>query len=454
MPASPIERLPPEMLVQVFNWHRGDSVPRRALSLVCRKWRNILLDSPILWSHLEARVVSKREMDTEKDRLRRWIELSRSVLLDIVLEAPRSHLVLGHGCDLFELIANTGVDRWRTLKLIYSGHPFIGLAQSFNHVSTNGRSISLRALSLIYVGYGLANDPFSQISRLIIESKPLIQDVYVLGSIPDLYTDPAIFQHAKVVAGNANALAKLRGLASMQSLEVLGSGFSDISLLPPLPERVTLDSIHRSQIMGTPLANIRFLEVHVWIEDTTSVLGFPKLETLILGIGSLLDIRKISAPRVQSLKLGGNRDIGSSLYDYSLENNLIRATFAVIPPVIHMRPTTFSLRIDARLGGETLILVLNAWPQLEYLTLIFHRCTPKYAFINSLETSPLCPRLVDLTLDMPTYTSETEAPGWENVARKMFALRRSLPLQVVRWRCREKLTPQSVGWHVVTRDMV
>ncbi|KAF8868002.1 hypothetical protein BD779DRAFT_1393234, partial [Infundibulicybe gibba] len=77
----PVARLPPEILSRIFVFNArmvrpGDRVDvARAISHVCRRWREIALDCPRLWPHIN--------FEHGPRWLTRVIERSRSVPLSL-----------------------------------------------------------------------------------------------------------------------------------------------------------------------------------------------------------------------------------------------------------------------------------------------------------------------------------------------------------------------------------
>lgn len=443
----PIVAMPVEILIHIFDCHRGSSPPKRSLGLVCKSWRDIILGSPTLWTHLTATFVAEDELVTEQTRLQRRIDLSRNALLDVAMDTRRYYKA-GERYDLFKMIASTGVERWKSLKLWY--------CETFYHITcldqifTEGRFTSLRQLRLLYPTKG--SDPFSAIGRLIIRSKPTIYDLQVTGGIPDIYRDPDIFQHTRTVTGNSFAIEKLRGLISLEEISLNSSKLANIDLFPPLPSRATFNFLRRSQLMALNRTNVQYLMVDDWHEDAIdTTVDFPNLTTLTLKTGLLTDIQKISAPRLHTLTLGGDWGWDGVRVE-SLEDGGIIEAFTKSPTVMLLKPTTLSLYIE--LKTEALVLALETWSQLEHLTLMFHKLTPKGVFFSRLtdQINPICPQLIDLSLDSSSFTFKGDIPDWEDLARRMFEVREYLPLHLIRWRWKERFRSQSNPWYNLSRD--
>lgn len=381
----------------------------------------------------------------ERSRLQRRIELSRGVLLNVILDAsipPQSSI----SYDLFELVASTGVERWKTLELWHSdvNCPIEGIDQLF----ATGQFISLQSL---FLKYDKGQDYFSSISQLIVQSKPRIDKLNVWGTIPEIYCNPEVFGRTETVIGDADAIGQLRGLKAMKIIEVKSARFEP-SPLPPLPNRAVFKRLYRGQLLGLDRTRVRDLEVDEWTDNIgPEILDFPALETLSIHSGVLSDIQKISAPQLQVLQLDGT-SASRRFFADRWEDERFTAIAKQPDATILIKPTILRLTVDTKVTNNLLIPILDIWPQLQNMKLMFCREAPKEELLKRFTdpAAPLCPQLVDLALE--SVISREHRQDWESLARRMFQLRRDLPLQTIQWRWRESSSRDSGSWHTITGE--
>ena len=109
-----ISRLPAELLVRIFSYFLSDYLdlvhPRRQLlASVSRCWRDIILDSPMLWEY-----IALSPFD-DFFSLKTQLEKSRDVLLDVVITGW-SNWHVDDMKEPLDIIINSA-DRWRSLTI-------------------------------------------------------------------------------------------------------------------------------------------------------------------------------------------------------------------------------------------------------------------------------------------------------------------------------------------------
>ncbi|KIM56795.1 hypothetical protein SCLCIDRAFT_205906 [Scleroderma citrinum Foug A] len=108
---SIINRLPTEILVLILDLdvhtHRHRKPQKQTLASVCRRWRDVILQTPCFWSTIY--------VTSDAPWINTHLERSRGALLDIVIEgspsSPSEHLALIPGLDTVMACAH----RWHSL---------------------------------------------------------------------------------------------------------------------------------------------------------------------------------------------------------------------------------------------------------------------------------------------------------------------------------------------------
>lgn len=215
---APINRIPPEVLSLIPDYHDGD-YPQQdliALTHVCRRWRDILISRPSLWTLLDF---------LDVDKTRTYIERSRTSPLEIFLEREpgRTHTYLD---DAFSLVI-PHIHRVKLLQVCTAAFPdalqhfrchtplLEGLYIEINDPRSpvldntffNGDLSSLRSLSLhrvttllpwdnlanltfFYLASCTQRDNFATQLLDFFDSAPLLEKVTLMSSTPKLSSVP------------------------------------------------------------------------------------------------------------------------------------------------------------------------------------------------------------------------------------------------------------------------
>lgn len=126
-PSPPIERLPPEILTEIFLLahlyclHDSTTDHDADLSHVCRSWRQLALDMPLLWSHVDI-VLDNRYADIYYERALIWIERSAGVLLDIDIKSIEDEAKLQPRISKMVAFLTPFADRVRCCKVSCGSH--------------------------------------------------------------------------------------------------------------------------------------------------------------------------------------------------------------------------------------------------------------------------------------------------------------------------------------------
>lgn len=123
---SPIQRMPSELLASIFVIgvigvdEEEDSVMLSNIMLVCRHWRDVATDTPMLWSRIVAGV------HHSSGKARRKLERSKSIPLHVCVDfSPK----IENGTVTTESIVRTmdllqsSIWRWKTFRLVVPNRP-------------------------------------------------------------------------------------------------------------------------------------------------------------------------------------------------------------------------------------------------------------------------------------------------------------------------------------------
>ncbi|CAL1712837.1 unnamed protein product [Somion occarium] len=122
---SPVQRLPNELLASIFiqgvlDMEEEDSLMLSSLMLVCRYWKEVAINTPILWS----RVVAGTRHSLGK--VRRKLERSKSVPLHVCVDfSPRvdNENVSTANIILAMDLLQTSIWRWKSFRLTVPNRP-------------------------------------------------------------------------------------------------------------------------------------------------------------------------------------------------------------------------------------------------------------------------------------------------------------------------------------------
>lgn len=436
---SPIHTLPSELLVEIFHWILLGSPPRRKLATVCRRWKEILLQTPTLWTELEVCYRYEGEQTYESRRLQRRIELSQSTLLDVKINISQDWETK-YGVELFEMVLDTGPDRWRKLTIQCWGERS-NCGDELVHKLVGKRLSALQYLSITC--HFWSNKFVSAIGELLIQSKPKIENLTIIGNLFGPYTDAHVFKYVKFLSVQISSMRQLRGFSSLQEIDVWGYGDPDPASFPPLPSRASFAVLNRRSLATLQVTHLRHLEINKWSGYFGhTVIELPILISLTFGDGSLGNVRNILAPKLQTLKI-----MGASGDNKSQQHKEITDLFTTAPPVLFVRPT--DLTLWTTMSVETLIFILKSWPQMQHLTFIFDYARVDHGFFHLfLRPEPLCLNLINLRLDAKAWDFIKNKDELEWIERGIFQLRENLPLELIAWR--EPTKPDI--WHEMRRN--
>jgi hypothetical protein len=215
-----IRKVPNEILVEILKHSLGDNLPCRRLASVCKRWKALLQHTPSFWRNLQVSIVGAETAEHEAAVLQRRIELSDSTLLDVTLYTY--HLPYGKSNrDLLNLISNTGLERWRSLKIYSCSSQTID--KSLEGIFASKLS-ALRSLECVNHGsLTTVMGPFIPIYQLIIQSNPPIKQLTINGPNPSLFQGSPIFRQLHELNASATAVSQLMPLPNLKTLKINGS---------------------------------------------------------------------------------------------------------------------------------------------------------------------------------------------------------------------------------------
>ena len=229
---SPIRRLPPELLEEIFQfttsfrvqsrWSTGRELPW-TLAQVCRSWRVSALAISSLWSHIPTIMLKKSHSRTNRQlsSLKETLKRSREAPLTFYVYA-RSHDMYSH--PVLDLLAQHR-QRWKNVTLEISRNLF----GSLKHIK--GELPALETLSL-QVRFGLLDTTID-----MFEVAPRLRDVNVSGTYSgDM---PIALPYAQLISYKERMMSRdliTRVVASpsspLESLTILE--LADGPALPPI----------------------------------------------------------------------------------------------------------------------------------------------------------------------------------------------------------------------------
>lgn len=434
---SSIRKLPDEILVEIFN-HSVCSVPTRQLALVCRGFRRLLLNTPRLWRKIEAYMVSSDMAEFSRRRLQRRIQLSRSTLLDVTLNFHAPFDSRAQNDCLFELVGDISTDRWQSVTLV----AFRRLENGRNPLSGRLKG-SFAALRQLSIEYGSGVQAFPSVIELLANSRPCIKDLYVRYHIPSaLRNSPAFLQVRRLTARDEEVLQMPR-LTSLQELHVLtenswnNSETYNYEALPVLPSDVHFDSLDRQLLPTLKLENVTRLSIRTLrTEKSVEVVDLPNVSHL--AVPKFSDLRLVNAPRLQTVELTLSLTKAARYRESSQVKAMVRDGTLLV------RPTTFVARLS--MTTEAILRVLQAWSQLEHVSLIWEEFSWKGNFASALtkRSNLICPNLVSLDLTS-RYPGDFTSEVWRPVAERIFQTRKWQPLRSINWR-----TEEAGNWNTMT----
>jgi hypothetical protein len=299
----PIQRLPSELLVLIIQTSSTqDTMAPYIASQVCRKWRRILLRTPILWStvFLDHRIVMWNH----------WIRRSKQCLLDVYLHEPAQddrRQTWNH--DLVRWILQPAlphVRRWRGFDVqLSTPAPFLWNSVLSPLCGTTTQNVAAPALRKLVLSYPANEDEkqFAVFGGHTPNLRSITMDSVRLAC-------SSVFQHVTLLrytyrhtSGNqdmSNLVSTLRACVSLQHLRLIFDVRHRTSTISSICEDPI---VHLSQLLHLELAIVG-QEAPPDLADFFNRVQFPGLQTLRCTHRMFSHLRAFSATETYTSNLG------------------------------------------------------------------------------------------------------------------------------------------------------
>lgn len=433
--APPIERLPNELLGDIFTLLRDEPGMKNSLFLVCHYWRLVILQIPQFWSKI---VVFPRRVLTSHEaveRLKMLIERSGSMLLEVdwgCLSRSRAALSLQLANCLLE---RTSVSRWQSLR--------IGRTGTIPIHKVKGTFSNLRTLMIDH------SEEAEALLTLIAASSPKL----ALLKLPNVGI-PSSSEH-DFMTGTIGPDTLLRTAVIHRGLNIThisrrlhASSLLHICPLHQLTELI-IDRLTSSDMrLGTFCPNLEKLTVRNCVEKCAHLdINLPALRELLFDGPNYYVLCRIDAPKLQTLRIGKP--------GFNQGNQIQTLPEALDDTLYQLSPTTLHIHCPADIMTITTFIELS--PGLRHLEIsLYSAKQPWRSIFTSLHRSrttasqegqflgwQLCEYLVSLKI-------------WLHWDRRDVEEVRELAVELLAGRSRGRMRKVTVEWgdgFIVTVDM-
>lgn len=427
-----IQIVPPEILANIFECYLENEVPARRLALVCKRWRATMLETPRLWRTLEARCVHEGNLDFEHQlsQLKRRIELlgTGTMELNVTLYLTAFETVLP-SIEPFRLVANTGIERWQSLRLACSTYhielPTLFLAGIFVG--------SFKTLRVIEFSHGDWRNQFVPIEELLVKSRPPIDEIRITGrKFPQILRDSDFLRQAKKISCPTEIYEEMSNLENIQQLKTWTyirniRPYLTLRQLPPLPKitffqwmsRSELYKFDKQKVEDLTIFSLGFESIYAYMPEIV----LPVLTRLTIRSAGFYGLRNLIAPKLENLTITSDFD---------------KRDLTVQTHTIKLRPLSLNFELYDGFFEVNTISVLRSWEQLQHIQF----SNEWSAWATSFESQffrekQLLPNLQTLRLDMKTKSDLENAKARRRCvlfAQKLLISRRGTSLETVEWR--------------------
>ncbi|KAL0574051.1 hypothetical protein V5O48_007896 [Marasmius crinis-equi] len=374
---SPIRRLPPEVLTMIFlcgvktTWflHITRQKPTiLSFSSVCGRWRDVILSSPILWSHLRFEIGSGPPYLLSDDGPKNHQHLRLSWMVRLFLERSKNAPLT---LELYIPFRHSQDRDAEELELVAL---FLDSVKRCTHLTLLGRDRLLR-----YLDFQPLSGLLSSLQHLTIDGDDIgkllgpVDSFKGCSSLTSLYLDQSLSSQWSMFPFPWNQITKL-----------------DLTEIMMLPFVLLLRECPRLE----QLVVLAFLDRHA-DHHIPSPIPLPHLNHLTICSMLAPFLRHLLVPRLSSFCL--RNDVWDASTEWSVEPLLNFGSSHVItyldfqPP--HFWDEADALRLLERFGSlEILRIVENRTSEIHNLG--FYRplitVTPLLPRLHTLETGSLC----------------------------------------------------------------
>ncbi|KAG8810881.1 hypothetical protein FRC17_002718 [Serendipita sp. 399] len=447
-----VAMFPVEILEEIFGWLCAEiGSPSRSLALVCKQWKEILLNLPVLWNTIEIDADDcRKSLEAVYDRLKRQLHHAKNGMLNVILKNTflPSKLSPEEFLDLFTTLPRLApVERWYSLRIVEREYRWQRQPPHTDKVLV-GDFKSLRILSIEGFDYSwFQHSAHLDLVARISQCKPQLHTLnYLSSSIPGKIE--ALFQLStlKTFAGGFTALEEIPPAvrANLRKVTVDGrvwpNDIEQMSTIPSFTNSMTILNCPPHIFYWMDILNIESLRVerfYDWDGFKASI-RLPNLRTLSVKPCLPQFLQVFKAPNVQSIELSGVKR-----YSQGVPMKIVRAETRALTLALfrtgwglEMYPTSLTIGVEG-LTDRTLVVMLERWSQLRHLTIVLGGDFDFFGLIaNQLlsGTKPLCPQLETMYIEVWWYGRGRKWRKWREVAEKMMVRRRNLPLKNITWR--------------------
>ncbi|KAG8869739.1 hypothetical protein FRC20_000929 [Serendipita sp. 405] len=441
--------IPTEVWEEIFEWLCIDrQLPSRRLGLVCRWWKETLLNLPTIWRTVEIDLFHFPSFDVLRDRLIRRLRHAKGLNVDVILSGTTNWAISMTPEEYWGLLRTVvelaPVERWRSLWITNGRVPDSMPMASGIFV---GKFTSLRMFSLdqTFAYPRLTGHVHSELFQLLADSRPPLQYLCLTGSTVPPELEPLTLPKTltsicvNVCLLNKRQCEQLAHYDNVETRRQFGiPGFGNSGKII-LPGCVTMTRLFYGTLPRFDFNNVQTLNIDRimgWI-DPDLIVDLPNLQMLSLKPCYPWYLRMFHAPNVQKLKLGGVYDTGEGL---KTSRNKIRIAIVSLfrdnRHLLTINPASLTIDLEGITDGM-LVVMLEAWPQLKHLSMTLNsdfQCHWIFAHKLRKKSSPLCPQLETMYMEVLWHARSRKWRLWKEVARDMMLARRDGPLESILWK--------------------